>query len=91
MTETTLYSVFIQLSFGALLVAMLLALVRLIRGPGTSDRIVAMDLIASIVMGFILLYSVVVEREVYFDMAIVISLISFIGTVAMSIYLKQKK
>jgi len=89
--ETELYRVFIQLSFGALLLAMLLALVRLIKGPETSDRIVALDLIASIVMGFILVYSIVLKREIYFDIAIVISLISFIGTVAISIYLKQKR
>jgi multicomponent Na+:H+ antiporter subunit F len=91
MMETELYRVFIQLSFGALLLAMLLALVRLIKGPETSDRIVALDLIASIVMGFILVYSIVLKREIYFDIAIVISLISFIGTVAISIYLKQKR
>lgn len=89
MLDSTIYNVLIQLSFGALLLSMLLALIRLFKGPATSDRIIALDLIASIVMGFILLYSIVVDREVYFDIAIVISLISFIGTVAVSIYLKQ--
>lgn len=89
--ETDLYRIFIQLSFGALLLAMLLALVRLIKGPETSDRIVALDLIASIVMGFILAYSIVLKREIYIDIAIIISLISFIGTVATSIYLRQKR
>jgi multisubunit Na+/H+ antiporter MnhF subunit len=91
MMETDLYRIFIQLSFGALLLAMLLALVRLIKGPETSDRIVALDLIASIVMGFILAYSIVLKREIYIDIAIIISLISFIGTVATSIYLRQKR
>ena len=78
-------------SFAALLTALVLALIRLIRGPETGSMIIAMDLIASIVMGYILLYSVVVNKVLYFDIAIVISLISFMGTVAISIYLKQKR
>lgn len=81
-------SVFI--AFGLLLLAFLLALLRLFRGPSSSDQIVALDLIASIVMGFILLYSLLVDQEVYFDIAIIIAMISFLGTVAISIYLKKK-
>jgi multicomponent Na+:H+ antiporter subunit F len=78
-------------SFAALLTALVLALIRLIRGPETGSMIIAMDLIASIVMGYILLYSVVVNKVLYFDIAIVISLISFMGTVAISIYLRQNR
>ncbi len=78
-------------SFAALLAALVLALIRLIRGPETGSMIIAMDLIASVVMGYILLYSVVINKVLYFDIAIVISLISFMGTVAISIYLKQNR
>ena len=74
-----------------LLAALVLTFVRLAKGPSVHDRIVALDLTASIIMGFILLYSVLIRKAIYFDMAIVISLISFIGTVAISTYLKQKK
>jgi len=72
------------------LLAFVFALLRLFRGPSSSDQIVALDLIASIVMGFILLYSLLVEREIYFDIAIIIAMISFLGTIAISIYLKRK-
>jgi multicomponent Na+:H+ antiporter subunit F len=51
---------------------------------------VALDLIASIIMGSILLYSLLVDREIYFDIAVVIAMISFLGTVGISIYLKSK-
>ena len=70
---------------------MMIALYRLIIGPLVFDRIVALDLISSIVMGFILLYSIVVNRALYFDVVIIISLISFVGTVSISTYLKAKK
>lgn len=78
-------------SLGILLVALVLALIRLIRGPERSSMIIALDLIASIVMGYILVYSVVTGKSIYIDIAIVISLISFMGTVAISIYLKENR
>ena len=80
----------LSIAFGILLVAMVLAVIRLIRGPKSANMIVALDLTASIAMGYILLYTVLTNKVVYFDIAIIISLIAFMGTVAMSIYLKQK-
>jgi len=81
----------LYLSIIMLMIALLLAFIRLALGPNISNRIAAMDLIASIIVGFILLYSIVVHDEVYIDTVIVISLISFISTVAISAYVKQKK
>ena len=89
--ESTLFNIGLLMIFGMLLMAFVLAFMRLLKGPETSDRIVAMDLIASLTMAFILSYSVFVNKAIYFDIVIVISLISFIGTVAVSSYLKQKK
>lgn len=88
--DTGFQHIMIMLSFSALMAAMIMALIRLIRGPGSSDRIIALDQVGFVVMGFILVYSVMVRKAVYFDVAIVISLISFIGTVAISNYLRQK-
>ncbi len=88
--ELAFLQISIFIAFGLLLLAFVFALLRLFRGPSSSDQIVALDLIASIVMGFILLYSLLVEREIYFDIAIIIAMISFLGTIAISIYLKRK-
>ena len=68
--EYTLVQLSIFISFGMLLLAFLFALIRLFRGPSNSDQIVALDLIASIIMGSILLYSLLVDREIYFDIAV---------------------
>ncbi len=89
--ESTFENTMMILSFSALLMALVITLFRLVRGPSSSDRIISLDLVASVVMGFILLYSVLVNKGIYFDIAIVISLISFIGTISISIYLRQKK
>jgi len=84
-TQITIFIAFI-----ILLLALVFAVIRLIRGPKSANMIVALDLTASIVMAYILLYTVLTDKIVYFDIAIIISLIAFMGTVAMSIYLKQK-
>ncbi|MCF6297781.1 MAG: monovalent cation/H+ antiporter complex subunit F [Flavobacteriaceae bacterium] len=89
--EPTLLNIVLILAFAMLLLAFGLSFIRMIKGPTVSDRIVAMDLIASITMGFILVYSVLINKAMYFDIVIIISLVSFIGTVAISTYLKQKK
>jgi multicomponent Na+:H+ antiporter subunit F len=83
-------NVVINISFVFLLFAMLLAFIRLAKGPSVNDQIVSLDLIASVVMGFILLYAVLVKQDVFIDVVIIIALVSFIGTVAISTYLKQK-
>lgn len=80
----------LYIAFAFLMLAMILTLVRLLKGPSVNDRIAAMDLISSIIMGVILVYAVLIRNAVYFDVPLIISLISFIGTVAVSTYLKQK-
>jgi len=83
-------SILINISLFTLLFAFILAFIRLLKGPTVNDRIVALDLIASILMAFILCYSVLISKAIYIDITIVISLISFIGTIAISTYLKQR-
>ena len=89
MTEGTI-NILTLVSFAILLISLLLAFIRLVKGPTVNDRIAAMDLISSIVIGFILVYSMFVKNAMYIDTAIVIALISFVSTVAISTYLKQK-
>jgi multicomponent Na+:H+ antiporter subunit F len=83
-------SFLINVALFILLFAFILAFIRLLKGPTVNDRIVALDLIASVLMAFILCYSVLINKAIYIDITIVISLISFIGTIAISTYLKQK-
>lgn len=89
--ESTLINIPLLLIFGMLLLAFALSFARMLKGPEMSDRIAAMELISSVTMAFVLSYSILVNKAIYFDIVIVISLISFIGTVAVSTYLKQKK
>lgn len=70
-----------------LLVAMFLALVRLIRGPNLGDRILALDLITVLGAGFIAAIAVLTGFSLYIDIAIALALVSFLSTVALARYL----
>ena len=89
MEESTNTTIFIT-AFAMLLASLILAFIRLMRGPSINDRIAAMDVIAVVVMAFILVYSMLIGNSLYFDIPVIISLISFIGTVAVSTYLKHR-
>ena len=80
----------IYIAFGFLLLALAVTLFRLIKGPTTGDRIIALDLVGFITMGFVLVYSVLINKAIYFDIPVIISMVSFIGTIAVSTYLKEK-
>lgn len=89
MKETT-STITLIIALAILFAALVLAFIRLLRGPSVNDRIAAMDVIAIIVMAFVLVYSIMIDNSIYFDIPIIISLISFIGTVAVSTYLKHR-
>lgn len=86
----TIPDIVLYIAFAFLMVSMILTLIRLLKGPSVNDRIAAMDLISSIIMGIILVYALLIQNAIYFDVPVIISLFSFIGTIAVSTYLKQK-
>lgn len=60
---------------------------RLLKGPHLVDRAVALDAIAVNVIAFIVLMSMRMDSPFFFDTAILIAILSFIGTVAIAKYL----
>lgn len=81
--------VVLQITMAILILSMVLTLIRLVKGPGLYNRVVALDLITSITAGIILVYAVMTKEQAYIDVAVIIFLISFLGTVAISKYLTK--
>lgn len=77
------------LAFAALSAAFALVLVRLIRGPSLPDRVVALDTMAYLAIGFIAVYTLVTRQSVLLDAATTLALIAFLGTVAFARYVQQ--
>ena len=68
---------------------MFLAFVRLVVGPSLPMRVVALDLVASLSVGMICTYAGVTNQPVYIDVAIVLALIAFLGTVAFAYFIEK--
>jgi multicomponent Na+:H+ antiporter subunit F len=76
--------------YAMLSAALVLAFVRLVIGPSLPDRVVALDLIAIINVGFIAVYAIDTDQSVLLDAAIVMGLITFLGTVAFALYIERR-
>jgi multicomponent Na+:H+ antiporter subunit F len=71
--------------------SILLVFVRFIKGPTISDRIIAVDLLVTIGIGIIAVYSVQTNQSTFLDIALILALIAFLGTVAYSSYIQKRK
>jgi multicomponent Na+:H+ antiporter subunit F len=70
--------------------AIVLAVVRLIRGPSLADRILSLDLITTLAVGYIAAIAVRTGFMLYVDIGISIALVGFLSTVAFARYLLQR-
>ncbi|HTN49681.1 MAG TPA: K+/H+ antiporter subunit F [Burkholderiaceae bacterium] len=68
-------------------VALLFASWRLLRGPTVADRILALDTLYVNSIALLILIGIGLDTALYFEAALVIAMIGFIGTVAMARYL----
>ena len=62
--------------------AMLLTVVRIIRGPTLPDRIVGLDMLVAVAIGFIAVIGIKTGYFLYIDIAIALGLVGFLATVA---------
>jgi multicomponent Na+:H+ antiporter subunit F len=81
----------VQTTIGLLSFACLLALYRVLRGPSLADRVVALDLMATLVAAITAVYAIYTETAVILDVAIIFALIAFLGTVAFAGYIERKE
>jgi multicomponent K+:H+ antiporter subunit F len=82
-----LLATIIPWAIGALALAMLFALWRLLRGPTLPDRILALDTLYVDAMAMLVLVGIRFDTGLYFEAALVIAMLGFVGTVALSKFL----
>lgn len=78
------------LIFG-LLVCCALCLYRIANGPTATDRMVAIDILGTVVVGFVAIITAVSGKTYLLDVALVWALVSFVGTLALAKYLVGKR
>ena len=74
----------------ALGVAMIFAFARLALGPDLPDRVVALDLIATIIICIAAAHAIATGQPAYLDAAMVLAFIVFLGTVAFAYYIRRR-
>lgn len=75
----------------ALVLGLFLAFIRLVKGPTVPDRVVALDLIATLLVGLITVSATQTGNDVFLYVAMVVALFSFIGTLGFCWYLQQEQ
>lgn len=77
----------ISIALGMIVLALLLNLVRLLRGPDAVDRVVALDTMYINTVALLVLLGVSRASSLFFEAALVIAMMGFVGTVALSKFL----
>lgn len=77
MIEFAIHYAYIALSIG-----LLLNLLYLFRGPGSVDRILAVDTMVINIIALIIVYGIHIGSTVYFEAALLLAMFGFASTVA---------
>jgi multicomponent Na+:H+ antiporter subunit F len=74
-----------------LALAAILAFIRLVRGPTLPDRVIAIDLMGVLIVCLLVVVAASTAQQAFLDVAMVVALISFVGTVAYARYIERER
>ncbi|MBE0495243.1 MAG: K+/H+ antiporter subunit F [Campylobacterales bacterium] len=74
-------------AFIMIVLALIFNMYRLVWGPSVPDRILALDTSYINAVALLILFSLYLKNTLYFEAALLIALMGFVGTVAFSKYL----
>lgn len=77
----------LMIAFALVSLASLMSLIRLLVGPEPLDRVLALDTLYVNAIALIILFGIWQKSPLYFEAALLIAVLGFIGTVAFSKYL----
>ena len=80
-------AIVIPIAFALVAVAVTMTFWRLLRGPSAPDRILALDTLYVNTIALLVLLGIHLDSPLYFEAALLIALMGFVGTVALCKYL----
>jgi len=86
----TIYDFLYYFILPLLSISLVFVFVRFFKGPTIVDRVIALDLIVTIGIGIISVYSIIYNQPNFLDIALILALIAFLGTVAFTYYLEKR-
>lgn len=81
--------VILTIAFALIALSIALGIYRLVVGPDSVDRVVAVDLLTIATIAVIALLAHLADRFIYLDVALVYGLLSFLGVLAVARYLEK--
>jgi len=87
MTPEVFLELAVQISLALVCLAFFISVIRLVRGPTLADRVLALDMLVTVGIGFIAVLTVRTGYGQYLDVAIGLGLVGFLATVAFSRYI----
>ena len=81
--------IILNIAFVLIFFSIVFGIIRLVIGPDTVDRVVAIDLLTIIAIAVIGLLAHVANRYIYLDVALVYGLLSFLGVLAVARFLEK--
>lgn len=90
LTGTEFLHLATTISLGILTLALLLTIYRIITGPSLLDRILALDMLVAVVLGYIVVIALRTGFMLYLDIAIALGLVGFLSTVAFARFVLQR-
>lgn len=90
MTPADILSLTTLIALVLLGLALLISVVRIIIGPTLGDRVLALDLMTVIAMGFVGTIAIRTGLMLYLDIAIALALLGFLATVALARYILSR-
>lgn len=86
----TVEEYFIYVIMPILSLSLVLIFIRFLIGPTVADRVVALDLLITVGIGVIGVFSLIADDPVFLDVAMILALIAFLSTVVFSNYLIKR-
>jgi multicomponent Na+:H+ antiporter subunit F len=80
----------VLVTLAGLSLALVLCVVRLVRGPSLPDRVVAIELMSTLSAGIVGTYAIGTGEASFIRVAAVVALVSFLGTVAFARFLQRE-
>ncbi|WP_105980332.1 Na(+)/H(+) antiporter subunit F1 [Staphylococcus simulans] len=65
-------------------IAVIIALIRVIKGPTTPNRVVAFDSIGAMIISIVGLLSIVLNTLTFLDASLIIAILAFLSTIGIS-------
>ncbi|KQB97423.1 multisubunit potassium/proton antiporter PhaF subunit [Loktanella sp. PT4BL] len=81
---TQFLNIALAITFLALALGQVMSMVRLVLGPTSGDRVLALDTMVINALGLVIVLGIFKGVQIYFEVALLIAMLGFVSTVALA-------